>query len=105
MAFAKASNKALTQKVGALLLSIHNIIASFFLCFLIDFAITKAVLDDCVTLFDNQKAGIFLDNGKNSLILLDFPAERCYNFSGYQVNSPHRVANSAKEIVILYFPQ
>lgn len=59
MAFAKASNQALTQKVGALLLSIHNIIASFFLCFLIGFAITKAVLDDCVTLFDNQNPNFF----------------------------------------------
>ena len=59
MAFAKAINQALTQKVGAFLLSIHNIIASFFLCFLIGFAITKAVLDDCVTLFDNPKTELF----------------------------------------------
>ena len=32
MAFAKVSNKALTQKVGALLLSIYNIIASLNFC-------------------------------------------------------------------------
>ena len=57
-----------------------------------------------VTLFGNQNSEILLKNGRNQSKSLDFPAERCYNFLGYQVNSPHRVTNSAKEIVVLCFP-
>ena len=65
MAFAKASNKALTQKVGALLLSIHNIIASLNFCTCISIMKVSGGVE-----MKKQKYHIYLTNQERSEIVV-----------------------------------